>query len=140
MTDDAKRLEEIAKRCDAATSGPWEQLDAEEVRAYPPDPHCKECEADGVPVADFCFARDFSGEEQAKANIAFIANSRADVPFLLSLVRQLDEELSFERRQREELTRNLDVLMAQLAASQKACDELGKLVYEKAVDSGGKAR
>lgn len=79
------RVEEIRKRCEAATSGPWEIHRMFRQVWSPKTQLFVSCEADG--------------EEDPDAN--FIAHSREDVPYLLALIekdeaalRQIRNEMS----------------------------------------------
>jgi hypothetical protein len=82
----AADLEAIAARCGAASKGPWEVLedrlvDTAWLNAATPD--------DDKPIALF----DYRSGTENKANAAFVAAARSDVPMLLQLVKSLSKRV-----------------------------------------------
>ena len=75
------RIEEIRRRCDAATPGPW---------AAEPKPAEK-----GVFIPQAAAKVAANGDwHQAKFNAWFIAHSREDIPFLLGEVERLQQQVN----------------------------------------------
>lgn len=79
MTD--QRIQEIQKRCDTATPGPW--IYSEVASAI---------WADRTSL-DVVVAADWGGIEISKSDAAFIAHAREDIPFLLSQLAERDKEI-----------------------------------------------
>lgn len=116
----AADLEAIAARCEAAIPGPWEVLEdrlvaSAWVNAATPD--------DDKPIALF----DYRGEAENKANAAFVAAARADVPLLLGLVaalnKRVDELVEANNREvaaRIEANERLQQALARLGAAPPA--------------------
>jgi hypothetical protein len=69
------RLAEIRTRTNAATQGPWKRT---EVRVM------ADCEASGL---------SYDGKRNRQANAEFMAHARADIPWLLDRVQELEEAL-----------------------------------------------
>lgn len=86
MTDD-ERLEEIRRRCEAATAGPWDWIytggEQHEIRmpssmnkaVYPPQHK--------IEYFHGLYSEDGEPFEEAQSNAEFIAHSREDIPWLL---------------------------------------------------------
>lgn len=109
----AADLQAIAARCDAATEGPWEVLedrlvDTAWVNAAKPD--------DDKPIALF----DYRSGPVNKANAAFVAAARRDVPLLLRLVRALS------RRVEELVEANNREIAARVEANKRLQDALAR--------------
>lgn len=90
MTDaDMKRLSEIEEREKKATAGPWEG----ESGGWYPMEDCPEwrvwATGGGMDLA-ISEPADF---EQADADLCFIAHSRSDIPWLISLVQTLQKQV-----------------------------------------------
>ena len=109
------RLDEIRRRCEAATPGPWL-----EGGPYPDcsvciqtapaisDPEAPGCgPAEWEPVALICPQRDALPCPQAEANRAFVAEARTDVPALLAEVDALRAALDFLANAAENMTANV---------------------------------
>lgn len=111
MTD--KRLEEIRKRVEAATPGPWEVEDyrcdgdwrstgnvwARNKGHY--HPGTKVCEVNCHSMSSISDPRDIG---EFEGNSAFIAHARDDIPFLLAELAKLQAENATLRRQVEAVT------------------------------------
>ena len=91
---EAERLREIQERAEKATEGPWE-IDHHEIEVgggteYDQTIVCS-------PAKYICGSRkyddyDVSEVEDADEDMSFIANARADIPFLLELIKRLKGE------------------------------------------------
>ena len=91
-----EQLQQIETRCNAATPGQWYQVgppwsDGTWVNAGSEDPHS------GIPICeqidwDACEPESVPEGYDARANMAFIAHARSDVPILVAAVRELQEK------------------------------------------------
>ncbi|MFE0039379.1 hypothetical protein [Streptomyces sp. NPDC059015] len=81
----ADRLAEIAARAEAASTGPW-MSDGAEIYSAP----------NGYIDTEQWVAEtlNLDNEKASKANAAFIAHARADVPWLLAEIRRLQNEVA----------------------------------------------
>jgi hypothetical protein len=107
-------LEAIDARCKAATEGPWELLedrlvDSAWVNAATPD--------DDKPIA----LLDYRSGAENKANAAFVAAARSDVPLLLRLVKSLS------RRVEELVEANNREVAARVEANKRLQEALARL-------------
>ena len=107
-------LQAIAARCNAATQGPWEVLedrlvDTAWVNAAAAD--------DDKPIALF----DYRSGEANKANAAFVAAARSDVPVLLQMVSSLS------RRVHELVEANNREVAARIEANKRLQEALARL-------------
>lgn len=105
-------LEAMAARCEAATPGPWEVLedrlvDTAWLNAATVD--------DDKPIALF----DYRSGPENKANAAFVAGARSDVPVLLRLVKTLS------RRVEELVQANNREIAARIEANKRLQEILG---------------
>ncbi len=101
MTD--KRLEEIRKRVEAATPGPWVPSDHDwgsNDGVYVPEPNEGVCTVHNHGVRSWsCFvavpANNHACEigSEAHRNMVFIAHARSDIPFLLDEVARLRKQV-----------------------------------------------
>ena len=78
-----ERLEAIKERCEKATGGPWKS-EASDICVY----------GRGT-IARFP-APSFGGVVETVENRNFITNSRSDIPYLVSVIESLMEEVSDE--------------------------------------------
>lgn len=106
-------LEEMAARCKAATPGPWEVLedrlvDTAWLNAAAP--------GDDKPIALF----DYRSGADNKANAAFVAAARSDLPLLLGLVKALS------KRVEELLEANNREIAARVEANKRLQEALGR--------------
>lgn len=113
----AADLQTIAARCEAATESPWEVLedrlvDTAWVNAARPE--------DDKPIALF----DYRSGPVNKANAAFVAAARKDVPLLLRLVkaltRRVEELVEANNREiaaRVEANKRLQEVLARMATA-----------------------
>lgn len=109
-----KRLEEIRKRVEAATPGPWVPSDHDwgsNDGVYVPEPNEGVCTVHNHGVRSWsCFvavpANNHACEigSEAHRNMVFIAHARSDIPFLLDEVARLQAENATLRRQVEAVT------------------------------------
>ncbi len=109
----AADLQAIGARCDAATEGPWEVLedrlvDTAWVNAARPE--------DDKPIALF----DYRSGPANKANAAFVAAARKDVPLLLRLVKALS------RRVEELVEANNREIAARVEANRRLQEALAR--------------
>ena len=121
LTD--KRLEEIRKRVEAATPGPWEVEDyrcdgdwrstgnvwARNKGHY--HPGMKVCGVNCHSMSSISDPRDIG---EFEGNSAFIAHAREDIPFLLSELAKLQAENATLRRQVEAAKEMRDLLHLRL--------------------------
>lgn len=122
MTD--KRLEEIRKRVEAATPGPWVPSDHDwgsNDGVYVPEPNEGVCTVHNHGVRSWsCFvavpANNHACEigSEAHRNMVFIAHAREDIPFLLSELAKLQAENATLRRQVEAAKEMRDLLHLRL--------------------------
>ena len=118
-----KRLEEIRKRVEAATPGPWEVEDyrcdgdwrstgnvwARNKGHY--HPGTKVCGVNCHSMSSISDPRDIG---EFEGNSAFIAHAREDIPFLLSELAKLQAENATLRRQVEAAKEMRDLLHLRL--------------------------
>jgi hypothetical protein len=107
-------IEVIAARCKAATPGPWEvveeaEVDAAWVNAATP--------TDDKPIALF----DYRTGSENKANAAFVAQARQDIPALIEMVAGL------RRRVADLVEANNREIAARIEANTKLKEALAKL-------------
>jgi hypothetical protein len=107
-------IEIIAARCKAATPGPWDvieeaEVDAAWVNAATP--------SDDKPIALF----DYRAGPENKANAAFVAQARQDIPALIEMV------LGLRRRVADLLDANNREIAARIEANAKLQEALAKL-------------
>ena len=142
MTD--KRLEEIRKRVEAATPGPWEVEDyrcdgdwrstgnvwARNKGHY--HPGTKVCEVNCHSMSSISDPRDIG---EFEGNSAFIAHARDDIPFLLAEVERLRALEAEHKRQWMEdkyemgnLRAERDTLRRQLEAYQELLSAASRLM------------
>jgi hypothetical protein len=114
---DDQRLEEIAKRVDAATEGPWRAVVSEDY---------------GRPTS-FGWVAASSGEVMGEASAAgllsdaeFIAHARTDVPYLLEALRSLREERDEAMVRPPLASEQAKAALRLRAASKERCRELIK--------------
>jgi hypothetical protein len=113
-------LAAIAERCNAATEGPWEVLEDRLVDSAWVNAATA---SDDKPIALF----DYRDGPSNKANAAFVAAARTDMPMLLRLVRSLT------RRVEELLDANNREIAARIEANKKLEELLNRM------NSGGAA-
>lgn len=95
--DDKRQLKAIEARESAATEGPWMLKCATDYEIYR--------DIDGYP--GFCIC-DID-IDASPDDIAFIAHSRADVPWLIAKVRELEEELTATKNKHDDLIHACDM-------------------------------
>jgi hypothetical protein len=102
MTNPIDRLAEIQKRADAATSGPWCTDSWEIYQGAEYVPGISEW------IGETC--RGATTMEQDRADAAFVAAARDDVPFLLAEVAELRDQLATSERQNAEMSQQLTAI------------------------------
>ncbi|MEU5979421.1 hypothetical protein [Streptomyces sp. NPDC047315] len=115
-----QRLDEIEAREQAATAGPW-CTDAWEIyqgAEYEPGL--------SLWIGDTC--RGTGSLEQDRADAAFVAASRADVPELVAVVRLLLAERDALRAERDELQAHADFRMKDILRLREQCATLAAQV------------
>jgi len=100
-------LDEIERRANAATPGPWAVYEK-------PDPwgYWAVQDADGKDVFDDGSAGAEYGQTCSIADRDFLVAARTDVPALIARVRELEERLSDTEDRRYRLTQELDEALA----------------------------
>lgn len=86
--DPVQRLLEIEQRANAATPAPWWMARADYDPVAHHQPYLIRYRYDDVPT----WIAESSKRKGAKADFAFIANAREDIPWLLARVRELEAE------------------------------------------------
>ena len=119
-------LDEIERRANAATPGPWTYHDG---CGYVEVPPCGAIEfKPGWERSVHFLARvhnnHVEGEDGLGFDGAFIAHARTDVPALIARVRELEERLSDTEDRRYRLTQELDEALADY-------QDLGRTMHEK---------
>lgn len=77
-------MQEIEKRCEAATPGPWKTINYWNVYTSPKD---------GIGVMVASTEHTGGDREEEAINADFIAHARQDIPALLSTVRELQRQV-----------------------------------------------
>jgi len=83
---DGDVLDQIQKRADAATEGPWVEWHENGTPG--------QLEAYNCPPATGAFLIDYADWEQKQKDANFIAHARTDIPALLAMVRERDAKLA----------------------------------------------
>lgn len=95
-------IEEIKRRADAATPGPWRVSGDIRHLVFPPDSYRSELP---LPIIARCDGIHFADTKKhiakIQANARFIAEARTDIPALLAYIAKLEAE-------NERLTKELD--------------------------------
>ena len=107
-------IEIIAARCKAATPGPWDVIEEADVDAAWVN---AATQTDDRPIALF----DYRTGPENKANAAFMAQARQDIPALIEMV------LGLRRRVADLLDANNREIAARIEANAKLQEALAKL-------------
>ena len=120
--DSVRRLAEIRERADKATPGPWEY----EHEDYVSSVYLGSANAGSYPVQRAPIHRDTDitdrQADEARSTVEFIAHSREDVPYLLSVIDSLTAERDHDRHRKEVAEFEREEVRAALTRAIEAAD------------------